>query len=114
MAETILEFGRPVIAADGTSYRAKACSSQVTDGRWQVWIEFEPRSGGRPVRGPRETTQPKLSDAECWATGLTPTYLEGALERALNPTTIASATVTPPDFNEPRGPRRFRGSRRRT
>src|SRR5262245_1530581 len=32
----------------------------------------------------RETTQPNLADLEYWATGLTPIYLEGALNRALD------------------------------
>ena len=31
----------------------------------------------------RETTQPNLRALEYWATGLTPAYLEGALDRAL-------------------------------
>ncbi len=38
---------------------------------------------GRVLRSARETTQPNLTDLEYWATGLTPVYLEGALERTL-------------------------------
>lgn len=56
---------------------------------WQGWLEFEPISGpgagGPPLQSPRETTQPNRTDTIYWATGLTPVYLEGALERALMP-----------------------------
>ena len=41
------------------------------------------------VRSPRETTQPNRTDTVYWATGLTPVYLEGALQRALHPTVLA-------------------------
>ena len=34
-----------------------------------------PCAGGQPLRSPRETTQPKLSDAPYWATGQTAIYL---------------------------------------
>jgi hypothetical protein len=57
----------------------------MTQGLWEGWIEFTPLHGGPPIRSPRETTQPNLADAAYWATGLTSIYLEGALERALNP-----------------------------
>ncbi len=48
------------------------------------WIEFT-SPDGTAVRSPRETTQPNRTDAEYWATGLTGVYLQGALDRALNP-----------------------------
>ena len=44
------------------------------------------RSGRR-----RETTQPNRTDTLYWATGLTPIYLEGALQRALHPMVRARA-----------------------
>ena len=49
-----------------------------------------------PIRSGRETTQPNRTDTAYWATGLTPVYLEGALTRALNPSTRVPA-VAPPD-----------------
>jgi hypothetical protein len=48
-------------------------------------VEFTPGAGGVVVRTGRETTQPKHSDLAYWASGLSATYLEGALERALHP-----------------------------
>lgn len=44
---------------------------------------FEPEEGGgATLRTGRETTQPDREDLLCWATGLEPVYLEGALARA--------------------------------
>src|SRR3954463_13178508 len=83
MAETLLEYQQPVMAPDGTTYRARACGSPMTGNGWQGWIEFIPRDGGDPVRTGRETTQPNRVDTEYWATGLMQVYLEGALRRAL-------------------------------
>lgn len=75
----------PLVTAEGTVYRPRICGRRrPDDGLWEGWIEFEPTGGGLPVlRTPRETTQPKLSDLQYWAGGLTAVYLEGALERAI-------------------------------
>jgi hypothetical protein len=71
------------------------------DGRWAAWIEFMPLDGGRPLRSPRETTQPNRTDAEYWATGLTPVYLEGALQRARNPVVRKRFRRAEPAFSAP-------------
>ena len=81
MVEVLLRFARP-IRDRGAAYRAQACGAPMSDGRWIAWIEFLPLDGWRSLRSPRETTQPNRRDAEYWATGLTPVYLEGALRRA--------------------------------
>ena len=85
MAETLLQFPRPIAAPDGTLYEARACGSAMAANMWQGWIEFVPLDGSAPVRSPRETTQPNRTDTEYWATGLTDVYLEGSLRRALEP-----------------------------
>ena len=85
MAEVLVEFNEPVTDSEGNTYTARACGSEMVDGRWQGWIEFRPVDGGDPIRSGRETTQPNRADTLYWATGLTPVYLEGALERALKP-----------------------------
>ena len=85
MAEVLVQFTDPVTGSDGRIYIARACGSEMPDGLWQGWIEFESAAGGTMLRSGRETTQPKREDAIYWATGLTPVYLEGALERALKP-----------------------------
>ena len=85
MAEVLLEFADAITSEDGKNYTARACGSEMPDGRWQGWIEFLPLGPGDPVRSSRETTQPNRRDTEYWAGGLTYIYLEGALRRALKP-----------------------------
>jgi len=101
MAEVLARFSNPVL--DGAVvFQAQACGAPMSDGRWTAWIEFIPVDGGQPLRSPRETTQPNRIDAEYWATGLTPVYLEGALQRAQNPTVVRTRTELPePVFSEP-------------
>ena len=48
----------------------------------------------------RETTQPNRTDAEYWATGLTRVYLEGALDRALNPRIRRVVTTRPQPMSD--------------
>jgi hypothetical protein len=102
MPEVLVEFAETIADAGGKSYMARACGSEMPDGRWQGWIEFVPMGSGEPLRTGRETTQPNHTDAAYWATGLTPVYLEGALRRAQRPFTRAAAPpVMPPIFDEP-------------
>jgi hypothetical protein len=85
MAEVLIEYPELVLS-QGVAYRAQACGAPMPEGRWEGWIEFVPATKGEPpVRTGRETTQPNRADTVYWATGLTPVYLEGALERALEP-----------------------------
>src|SRR5262245_31463884 len=85
MAEVFVEFSEPVMSKNGRIFTARACGSELDHHLWQGWLEFLPADGGAAIRSNRETTQPNRQDTEYWATGLTPIYLEGALERALNP-----------------------------
>ena len=85
MAEVFVTFTDPVLGSDGQAYLARVCGGEMDDGRWQGWIEFESVDGAPVLRSPRETTQPDRTDLAYWATGLTAVYLEGALERAINP-----------------------------
>jgi len=102
MAEVLVEFSDPITDSDGITYSARACGGETDNGHWQGWIEFIPLDGGEPVRSGRETTQPNRTDTLYWATGLTNVYLEGALERALNPLVLrAPRTLDPPAYSEP-------------
>jgi hypothetical protein len=85
MAEVLLTFPDPILDDHGHAYVARVCGRQGVDGRWEGWIEFVPGDGGPVMRTERETTQPKRSDLQYWASGLTSTYMEGALERVLHP-----------------------------
>lgn len=102
MAEVFVEYSDPVTANDGRTYLARACGSEMDSTRWQGWLEFIPLDGGPVLRSGRETTQPNRTDLEYWTTGLTPVYLEGALERALNPIVrVPPSTPPSPVFEGP-------------
>ena len=102
MAEVLVEFVEPVSSADGKTYIARSCGAEMTDGKWQGWIEFIPVDGGDPLRSARETTQPNRQDTAYWATGLTPVYLEGSLRRSLKrPVRPIAREIAPPHFDGP-------------
>ena len=104
MAEVFVTFNDRISAADGTAFLARACGRERKDGLWEGWIEFESTDGSEVLRSGRETTQPNRTDAAYWATGLTPVYLEGALERARHPGRVrVQRPVAVPAFDGPRG-----------
>ena len=103
MSEVLVEFREALAGAEGALYRARVCGRVMEDGLWEGWIEFIPIGAGEALRSPRETEQPNRDDLVYWATGLTPVYLEGALERALRPATpAASAATATPRFAQPK------------
>jgi hypothetical protein len=103
VAETLLQFPRPISTSGGQRYEARACGAPMdSGGLWQGWIEFIPVDGGEPLRSPRETTQPNRTDTEYWATGLTDVYLEGALRRAIDGPPVIPVVPPPPSvFSTP-------------
>jgi hypothetical protein len=101
MAEVFVTFADPVHDSGGRAYHAQVCGAQMPDGRWEGWIEFIPIGAGEPLRTERETTQPNRVDAFYWATGLTPVYLDGALDRSLTPHSRPAATPALPQFEGP-------------
>jgi hypothetical protein len=62
--------------------------------------------GSTVLRTGRETTQPNRADALYWATGLTITYLDGALLRILRPAPVVQPREprAKPAYNEPATP----------
>jgi hypothetical protein len=84
MAEVFADFDG-LVTANGREFTARVCGAPIGDHGWQGWIEFTALDDGEVYRTPRETTQPNRATFEHWVTGLTPTYLEGALDRALSP-----------------------------
>jgi hypothetical protein len=102
LAQTLIRFDTPVTHRDGRQYRAQACGRERENGQWEAWLEFEDLETGEVWRSQRETTQPNRTDATYWATGLTPVYLEGSLDRILHPPVIREVeAVRPPHFGEP-------------
>ena len=103
MAEVLIEYDSIVADEKGRRWSAHVCGRRGDQKMWEGWIEFVPVDPkARPVRGPRETTQPNRDDLLYWATGLTPVYLKGALERALLPPLKRShARASKPHFASP-------------
>jgi hypothetical protein len=80
----LLEYPHAWSGPDGVAYRVRACGAPREDGTWTGWVEFWAPDGA-VWRTPRETTQPNRGALEYWASGLQPTYFEGALARARPP-----------------------------
>lgn len=91
MSHVILSYRARLATTDGRHYTAQACGRAREDGTWEGWLEFAPDDGSATIVTSRETTQPKRSDLEYWSTGLTPVYLEGAMQRALAPSPVPAA-----------------------
>jgi len=68
---------------------------------WEGWIEFIAVDDEHVLRTSRETTQPNRVDALYWASGLTRTYLEGALDRAAHHIERIKTAAARPVFREP-------------
>lgn len=81
--EKVYDFPGILETPDG-AYVARAYADQQPGGLWEGWLAFFPLTGGRVLATDRETTQSKRGDVDYWAGGLTQTYLEGALRRALD------------------------------
>lgn len=104
MAEVLVEFDNTWTGADGKTYEARACGRGREDGLWEGWLEFVPVGGGDVIATSRETTQPNRDDTLYWATGLTLTYIDGALARILKPApqVVPRERVSAkPAFNQP-------------
>jgi hypothetical protein len=105
MAQTLIRFETPVVLRDGRQFRAQACGRERDNGQWEAWLEFEDITTGEVLRTPRETTQPNYADAAYWATGLTPVYLEGALDRIMRPAKRVQTEPAPHPFFDSPAPR---------
>jgi hypothetical protein len=84
MAELVHEREVELRDSEGTLYdTARIYANPNGRTTWAGWVEFVPEGGGTPVRTGPETTQSNVEGVAYWATGLQPTYFEGALARAL-------------------------------
>ena len=103
MSEVLMEYDPIVSEADGGTWKPRACGRRGVGHMWEGWLEFVPLTrASPPVRGRRESTQPSRESLLYWATGLTPVYLKGALERArFEPATQAQPRRVAPLFDGP-------------
>lgn len=67
---------------EGRCWTIFALGARRADGQWIGWLEFVADTDEVRATG-RETTQTTLDALVYWATGLEPTYLEGAFDRAV-------------------------------
>ena len=81
MAELIQSYFDFTGDPPGAGYAAHVMGEERADGTWEGWIEFAGWAGEVRRTG-RETTQPNREALRYWASGLAPTYLEGALARS--------------------------------
>jgi len=86
VADLLVTFTEPTRSATGDLYYGRAFGRVATDGLWEGWLEFTRAGDDETATTARETEQPNRVDLLYWAQGLTQTYLEGALARALAPT----------------------------
>ena len=101
MSEVIYIFN--AITFDGVTYNAQAVGRQAGH-LWEGWIEFESQDGADVRRTRRETTQPNREALKNWAGGLSRTYVEGALKRALEPLIVRPRTQPAMPFFEAPAP----------
>jgi len=96
MAEVLVTYRQP-IDDDSGPYYARAIGRRAADRMWEGWLEFIPVNGhGEVLVSSVESRQPEHGHLVYWATGLTPVYLEGALQRARHPTTVRVRAVEAP------------------
>jgi hypothetical protein len=101
MAEVLATFDEAIFDSSG-EYRARAVGRKADDGMWEGWLEFIPVDGtGNVTVGGVESRQPARDHLVYWATGLTPVFLEGALDRARRPVTVRVRTVELPASQAP-------------
>jgi len=98
MTRLVHERFLELMDGQGTAYhRALVYADRQPAGNWVAWVEFVSDRGDQALQTDRETTQSTLNGVAYWATGLQPTYFEGALDRAYRHTLgTRSRPPTPP------------------
>jgi hypothetical protein len=67
---------------EGRGYSASVHAGERVDGLWETWLEFQGIGRDVTLRTNRESEQPNRRAVLYWASGLQPSYLDGALLRA--------------------------------
>jgi hypothetical protein len=99
MAEVVRVIDEPILL-NGVPYTVQVCGRR-NGHLWEGWIEFVAADKSDVRRTPRETTQPDRAALVYWAQGLSPTYLEGAMARALTRVTVTVRKAPKPFFDSP-------------
>src|SRR6266581_8734820 len=75
-------FDTPFIDSSSETYDVQAYAQSRPEDTWQGRLIFTRRGDGKSLATGVETTQPSMEAVQYWATGLEPTYFEGAFDRA--------------------------------
>jgi hypothetical protein len=83
VSDLVHAYAEVVRDPEGRGYAASVHARERIDGIWEKWLEF--RGLGRDVtmRTSRESEQTNHRAVVYWASGLQPSYLDGALLRAM-------------------------------
>ena len=82
MNDLIHTYSAVVRDPEGRGYTPSVHSLERIDGIWETWLEFHGLGRGVTLRTQRESEQPNERAVLYWASGLQPSYLDGALLRA--------------------------------
>jgi hypothetical protein len=85
MMEQLLQVFEKPVADAASLYKVFLYGRSRPADTWQGWLVFERVSDGKRFSTDVETTQPNAEAVLYWATGLSETYFDGALNRALHP-----------------------------
>ncbi|HEY3109631.1 MAG TPA: hypothetical protein VGL23_12805 [Chloroflexota bacterium] len=80
--QLVSQLSEEVISADGRRWAVLVYGEPRADGTWIGWLAFKAVRGEAVMRTGQETSQPDHGALAYWATGLQPSYLEGAFSRA--------------------------------
>ena len=79
----IHRYTTPLADAEGRTFVVEANGERGASGLWEGWLEFVGVGRQIVLRTDVETRQPDRRALVYWASGLRPSYLEGAFTRAV-------------------------------
>ncbi len=82
MNDLVHTYSEVVRDPEGRGYAASVHALERIDGLWVTWLEFSGVGRDVSLRTRRESEQPDRRAVLYWASGLQPSYLDGALLRA--------------------------------
>ena len=98
--ELVQQFETPVTGRDNNTYIAYLYARLGSHKTWEGLLTFERTSDGKRFETAVETTQSTRDAVRYWAGGLTQSYFEGALERAMRTAPQPPAQPAPPPLVE--------------
>src|SRR5260221_10573910 len=107
MQTLLQEFERHLVGSDGEEYAVLLYGRSRPGDTWQGWLVFVRGRDNRRFATPVETTQPNAEAIVYWSSGLTNTYFDGALRRAMDPNVVIPQPPAPLSNIEQGGPAIF-------